>query len=776
MTAFSAAIRRAPGGMFCKTAKSQAMTALPMQTSVLNMATYFQPWPKHRSEFIMYGSRRPFASSSPEPPKQTSLEGDATQHDAFGLGSLYGGGGGSSVGPHGAQGGMDAKAAAVAAKPLGLAGLRRRLEKGQKLSMVTAYDFPSARLARQAGVELVLVGDSIGNCRLGLADTVGVTMEDMLRATTAVKRGVDAQVTASTASPKPLLVGDMPFGTYLIPEDGIRNAASLRIAGADMVKLEGGRHLAPLVKSLTMAGIPVMSHIGLEPQKALLQGGLRMQGTTAKSAVELIEDAKELIAAGAIALVVECVPEEVGFAVQASIPGVPVIGIGAGGHVAGQVLVCDDMLGLHGSPPSFAKMFADVGKASAIAYATYIKEVRSGEFPARKHSRQMKPEELEKLRELLPAEVLPSSCAPKETVTAAAFSSSPPVDVNGMSFAAPRAGSFEFMPCGRFLQLPKSSNTSAAAVRWISQASPAALNGSHGISYSSLSPSLEQLASIQDLRSWRGAVPFGRKVAFVPTMGNLHEGHLELVDEARKHAEEVLVSIFVNPAQFAAHEDLSSYPRTLQEDLEKLRARGATAVFTPQPESIYPRGSPGGTVVVPVFVEGKSEAAFRPSHFSGVATVCLKLFNLCKPDAVIFGQKDAMQCVVISRMLEDLWLDNISMHVVPTSRESDGLARSSRNSYLKPGMRQKAPAIYSALCRATGAEGATPGSVRTFVRKDLELEGMEVSYVSVADGLEMAEKSDDAELANSVVSIACLLKEDGQTVRLIDNLIVPAKQ
>lgn len=346
-----------------------------------------------------------------------------------------------------------------------------------------------------------------------------------------------------------------------------------------------------------------------------------------------------------------------------------------------------------------------------------------------------------------------------------------------MSVPTSRAGSFEFLPGGRFLQLPRSGTTSAASVRCISQVSEAAINGSRQMQMplSSSNPTLEQLVSIPELRAWRRAVPSGSKVAFVPTMGNLHEGHLELVDEARQHAEEVLVSIFVNPAQFAAQEDLSTYPRTLQEDLEKLRARGATAVFTPQSEDIYPRGSPGGTVVVPTFVEGKSEAAFRPTHFTGVATVCLKLFNLCTPDAVIFGQKDAMQCVVISRMLEDLWLQDIAMHVVPTSRESDGLARSSRNSYLTPGMRQKAPAIYSALCRASGAKGATPGSVRASIRKDLESEGMEVSYVSVADGLVMSEKADDAELANSVVSIACLLEEDGKNVRLIDNLIVPAQ-
>ncbi|CAE7348659.1 panB [Symbiodinium natans] len=721
-----------------------------------------------RSMFLMYGSRHSSSaadwmqkSAGAKDPSRAGTGTDA----AMSFDGIYGQAAVTRNGAEGKTGDRQDAAAAAPARPLGLSGLRRRFAKGQKLSMVTAYDFPSARFARSAGVELVLVGDSLGNCRLGLSDTVGVTMEDMLRATTAVRRGVD---TAAGTSPKPLVIGDMPFGSYLTPEDALRNAAAFRVAGADIVKLEGGCHLAPLVKSLTNAGIGVMSHIGLEPQRALLQGGFRLQGTTATSAVEIVSAAKELVQAGAVVLVLEMVPEEVGLAVQSSLPETPVIGIGAGGRVAGQVLVCDDMLGVHGSPPSFAKMFADVGKVSEQAYATYVEEVRSGEFPGDKHSRRMTEVEREKLQGMLPeVQLVPPPAEYLQEVSDSAEA----VPAPSASPAASRsqgAFGFEFLPGGRLLPVQRLAGPRrlAAGTRGIAQAA----------TDSGYKPQLQQLLSNADLFAWRRRMSEqGRRVALVPTMGNLHEGHLELVDAALERADEAIVSIYVNPSQFASHEDLDIYPRTLEEDVQKLRERGATAVFTPLSPELYPTGSPGSTVVVPKFVEGKSEAADRPHFFSGVATVCLKFFNLVQPDVVIFGQKDAMQCVVIARMLEDLMLhDRITMHVVPTSREADGLARSSRNSYLTPSMRQKAPAIYRALRAATGAADASPGSVRTQVRRDLESQGLTVSYISVADTRFMDEKADEADLSNSVVSICCVMKEEGaRTCRLLDNLLVP---
>lgn len=720
--------------------------------------------------FIIYGSRH--ASTTAQPVEQNTktqvMDVSEKNSGTYSMDGIYGGINAAGVnGAEGQTGGEKPKAAA-AAKPLGLAGVRRRFERGQKLSMVTAYDFPSGRFARQAGVELVLVGDSLGNCRLGLSDTVGVTMEDMLRATTAVRRGVDAPGPAT--SPKPLVIGDMPFGSYLTMEDALRNAAAFRVAGADVVKLEGGGHLAPVVKALTNAGIAVMSHIGLEPQRALLQGGFRLQGTSASSAMELVSDAKELNTAGAVLLVVEMVPEEVGTAVQASV-SCPVIGIGAGGKVAGQVLVCDDMLGMHGRPPSFAKMFFDVGRASAEAYENYVKEVRSGQFPGDKYSRHMPQEELDKLQQLLPQVPLQNPAQePSETPAVNGHTATP-------SRSQGTGGSFGFeLLQGRLL--PVQRHAVGTSVRRV----PAGLRGISQVSLDREAGSgraeLQRLSSNAELIAWRQRVAEqGRRVAFVPTMGNLHEGHLELIDAALQRGDEAIVSIFVNPSQFASHEDLDTYPRTLEEDMQKLRERGATALFTPLAKELYPTGSPGGTMVVPHFVEGKSEAADRPHFFSGVATVCLKFFNLLQPDVAIFGQKDAMQCVVIARMLEDLMLDHrIALHVVPTSRESDGVARSSRNSYLSPKMRQKAPAIYKALCAATTATGATPGSVRASVRGDLERQELEVSYISVADTRFMNEKADEAELSNSVVSICCIMKEEGhRTCRLLDNVLVPAR-
>jgi pantoate--beta-alanine ligase len=258
-------------------------------------------------------------------------------------------------------------------------------------------------------------------------------------------------------------------------------------------------------------------------------------------------------------------------------------------------------------------------------------------------------------------------------------------------------------------------------------------------------------------------------------MGNLHAGHLELVDIAKKQAENVVVSIFVNPAQFAPGEDFDRYPRTLDADLDRLHAcGGVSAVLAPGASQMYPRGSPGGTIVMPRFVQGLSEDACRPHFFTGVATVCLKLFNLCKPDLVVFGQKDAMQCAVIANMLEDLLLaDTIQLLVAPTAREPDGLARSSRNSYLTPTMRQIAPSIYAALADATSAPKATSSSVRSAVHERLTDMGMEVEYVSVADPISMTEKDDGLAVAGSVVSVACLLREGDQQCRLIDNVVVP---
>lgn len=783
---FIATIRR-HGGAFAKGPMSMNMPALPVQTSASNLATYFGDWPKRRATYLAYGTSqvggqtRSFGIAREDAAQgmrdmdlggeEFSLYGPkpVTPLTELSRGAVGGPADGGAAAAKAAKAVAAAKAAAAAQKSLGLGGVLRRFKKGQKLTMITAYDFPSSRFARAAGVDLVLVGDSVGNCRLGLTDTVGVTMDDMLRATASARRGLDSP-SPDAAGPKPVLVGDMPFGSYLVLEDCLKHAAAFRIAGADMVKLEGGSVCAPLIRALTSAGIAVMGHIGLEPQSAFLQGGLRMQGTTAPAAMKLVKAAKELAEAGAVMLVLECVPLEVGHAVQASVD-IPVIGIGAGKEVAGQVLVCDDLLGIHGSAPSFVKQYADLSKATAAAYQAYASEVRGGAFPGEAHSRRLKAEELDKLRGLMPEQLVWPQPSPEPAKQAAARE--PPAAADRKPFRESAKWSPQPFPSkptvvgsasafgliqGQFAPLPKLNH-----LRLISSGS--ALGRGPG--------QVQVLRTRNEVREWRQGA---RRVGLVPTMGNLHKGHLELVDEAKKHADDVLATIFVNPAQFAAHEDLDKYPRTFERDVELLAAHGAAAVFAPlNSDEMYPHGSPGGTVVVPRFVAGKSEDAARPHFFTGVATVCLKLFNLTQPHVAVFGQKDAMQCVVISRMLQDLLLDDqLQLVVAPTSREADGLAMSSRNSYLTPGMREKAPAIYAALSGATQGAGATPGSVRGSVREALAKAGMEVTYVSVADPHEMNEKEDGAPLANSVVSLACLLREGDRECRLIDNVVVPA--
>ncbi|QCR37123.1 pantoate--beta-alanine ligase [Nissabacter sp. SGAir0207] len=193
----------------------------------------------------------------------------------------------------------------------------------------------------------------------------------------------------------------------------------------------------------------------------------------------------------------------------------------------------------------------------------------------------------------------------------------------------------------------------------------------------------------REIRRWRQE---GKRIALVPTMGNLHDGHMTLVDEARARADVVVVSIFVNPMQFDKADDLARYPRTLQEDCEKLTRRGVDLVFSPAPADIYPHGMATHTYVeVPVLSE-MLEGASRPGHFRGVATVVSKLFNLVQPDIACFGEKDYQQLALIRKMVDDMGTD-VEIVGVPTVRAKDGLALSSRNGYLTPEERKLAPAL-----------------------------------------------------------------------------------
>lgn len=250
--------------------------------------------------------------------------------------------------------------------------------RGEIITMVTAYDYASGRLADEAGLDVILVGDSLAMTMLGHDDTLSVTMDEMLVFTRAVSR----------ATKHAMVVGDMPFGSYAVSEeDAVRNALRfMKEAGADTVKLEGGATVAPIVRRLVASGIPVMGHIGLTPQSRAVMGGFRVQGKTAGSVRQLMHDALALEQAGAFAIVVEAVPALVGQAITAAV-GVPTIGIGAGPRCSGQVLVWHDLFGLyHGHTPKFAHRYAEVGETIATGLAAYTADVRAGRFPAEEHT------------------------------------------------------------------------------------------------------------------------------------------------------------------------------------------------------------------------------------------------------------------------------------------------------------------------------------------------------------------------------------------------------
>jgi len=264
--------------------------------------------------------------------------------------------------------------------------LKRR--KGARLAMLTAYDFPSARLAAEAGIDLLLVGDSLGMVVLGYDSTLAVTVADIVHHTRAARRG----------APAAFLIADMPFLSYGTPEQALDTAARLmKDAGADAVKLEGGVEVAPIVEALTRAGVPVLGHVGLTPQTASALGGYKLQGKDEESARRIVEGARALEAAGCWGVVLELVPAELARLVTERIR-IPTIGIGAGPHCDGQVLVFHDLVGLFsGFTPTFVKRYTEAGHAIRDALQRYREEVASGTFPAREQSFSMNSEALQRL-------------------------------------------------------------------------------------------------------------------------------------------------------------------------------------------------------------------------------------------------------------------------------------------------------------------------------------------------------------------------------------------
>jgi 3-methyl-2-oxobutanoate hydroxymethyltransferase len=270
-----------------------------------------------------------------------------------------------------------------------VATFRTAKGKGEKLTMLTAYDYSMAKLIDDSGVNGILVGDSLGMVCLGYKDTLSVTMQDMLHHTRAVTRGVK----------NALVVGDMPFMSYHTSVyDAVKNAGRfIQEAEAGAVKLEGGSSVCEHIEAIVKAQIPVMGHLGLTPQSVNMFGGFKVQGKSVEVAKQILEDAKKLEAAGAFAVVLECIPAKLAGIITNSI-SIPTIGIGAGASCDGQILVYQDMLNMFsGFKPKFVKTFANVGEAMSKGFQEYIREVQQGTFPAPEHTFAMDEEALDKL-------------------------------------------------------------------------------------------------------------------------------------------------------------------------------------------------------------------------------------------------------------------------------------------------------------------------------------------------------------------------------------------
>lgn len=263
------------------------------------------------------------------------------------------------------------------ARPLTVPEVRRRKESGTPLVMVTAYDAPTARIADAAGVDMILVGDSVAMVVLGYDDTLQVTIDDMAHHVAAVAR----------ARPRPLIIGDMPWMSFHVStEETVRNAARLVRAGAAAVKLEGGRKRLDAVRAIVDAEIPVMGHLGLTPQSVHAVGGFRVQGKELDAARAIVDDAVALAEAGCFAIVLECVPDAVARVVTDAV-AVPTIGIGAGRHCDGQVLVFHDVVGLDDRvTPKFVRRYAELKHDATVAIARFADDVRNGSFPSSKET------------------------------------------------------------------------------------------------------------------------------------------------------------------------------------------------------------------------------------------------------------------------------------------------------------------------------------------------------------------------------------------------------
>ena len=274
-------------------------------------------------------------------------------------------------------------------KKVTIGELQQKKEAGQKITMMTAYDYPTANLVDQAGIDTILVGDSLGMVMLGYDSTVPVTMDEMIHHCKAVSRGVNSG----------FIIGDMPFMSYQVNlEQAVENAGRfMKEAGCDSVKLEGGSEMAPVVKAIVTAGVPVCGHIGLTPQTATMLSGFKVQAKDAESARQLLKSAQDLQEARAFMIVMECIPDLVAEKITNELM-IPTIGIGAGKNCDGQVLVYHDLVGLFERfTPKFAKQYVNLGPTVKEALIQYKREVEEGIFPGPEHTFSMQQDEAEKI-------------------------------------------------------------------------------------------------------------------------------------------------------------------------------------------------------------------------------------------------------------------------------------------------------------------------------------------------------------------------------------------
>jgi 3-methyl-2-oxobutanoate hydroxymethyltransferase len=278
-------------------------------------------------------------------------------------------------------------------KKLSLLDIYEMKRSGTKITWMTAYDFPIANLAEAAGIDMLLVGDSLGMVVYGYNGTVSVTMEECIIHSKAVRRG----------APNVFIVGDMPFGSYHTTDaDAVANAVRfIKEANVDAIKLEGGIRVASRIRAITDAGIAVIGHIGLTPQSSGVLGGFKAQGRTAESAEEVIKDALSVQEAGAKILLVEAVPPELAGALT-KVVKIPVLGIGAGANIDGQVMICGDILGYFDAfTPKFVKKYVNLAKIIKDGIKEYIDDVHSGSFPAPEHTYSVLPDEKDKFEKML---------------------------------------------------------------------------------------------------------------------------------------------------------------------------------------------------------------------------------------------------------------------------------------------------------------------------------------------------------------------------------------